>query len=213
MAKFRTALAACALLAISFSCEAAKVTVVGLFPNKAVLVIDGAPPRTMSVGQTSPEGVKLIAVGNGNAVVEIEGQRQTLDMGEHFATSSPGANQSVTLAADARGHFNADGKVNGRGVRFLVDTGATLVALPGQDARRLGIDYRKGEQGTVQTAAGPAPAFKIRLDTVQVGDVLLYQVDGVVIETGLEIALLGMSFLNRTEMRREGQNMVLTKRF
>lgn len=201
------------MLAVSAAAHAAKVTVVGLFPGKALLVINGAPPRTLSVGQSSPEGVRLIAVGNGNATIEFDGQRQTLEMGEHFATGGGSTAQSVTLAADSRGHFNADGRVNGRGVRFLVDTGATLVALPARDAQRLGIDYRKGEPGMVQTAAGPAPAFKVRLDTVQVGELLLYQVDGMVIEAGLEIALLGMSFLNRTEMRREGQNMVLTKRF
>jgi len=103
--------------------------------------------------------------------------------------------------------------VNGGSVRFLVDTGATTIALPAADARRLGIDYLKGPRGIVQTAGGPTAAYKVTLDTVRVGDIAINSVDAVVIEAGLPFALLGMSFLNRTEMKREGETMVLTKRF
>jgi aspartyl protease family protein len=124
-----------------------------------------------------------------------------------------GGSGSVTLKADARGHFVADGQVNGGTVRFLVDTGATTIALPAADAKRLGIDYLKGERGMVQTANGTAPAYRVKLDTVRLGDITINGVEGVVLEGGLQTALLGMSFLNRTEMKRDGETMVLTKRF
>jgi aspartyl protease family protein len=195
------------------SAFAANITVVGLFPGKALVVINGAAPRTLSVGQSSPEGVKLIATDSKSATLEFEGKKQVLEIGEHFATSAPGSIPTVTLSADTRGHFMVQGRVNNGGLRMLVDTGATLVAIPARDATRLGIDYRKGEAGSVQTAAGPTPAYRVRLDSVTVGDITINQVDGVVLESGLEFALLGMSFLNRTEMKREGQTMTLTRRF
>jgi len=129
--------------------------------------------------------------------------------------SAPAASdrQSVTLAADPRGHFFMDGAVNGNPMRFLVDTGATVVALPAADARRLGLDYRKGQPGFTNTAGGVVQAYRIKLDRVRLGDIELNAVDAVVIERGLDIALLGMSFLNRVEMKREGQTMTLIRRF
>ncbi len=206
-------LLALAVLASPLTASSASITVVGLFPGKALVVINNAAPRTLSIGQTSPEGVKLIATDTKSATLEFQGKKQVLDIGEHFATSAPGSVPTVTLAADTRGHFVVAGSLNGGSVRFLVDTGATLVAIPARDATRLGIDYKKGQAGMAQTAAGPTPAYRVRFDSVQVGDITINQVDGMVIEGGLDIALLGMTFLNRTEMKREGQTMTLTKRF
>lgn len=202
-----------AVLSIPHVAVAANITVVGLFPGKALVVINNAAPRILSVGQTSPEGVKLLATDTKSATLEFEGKKQVLEIGEHFATTAPGSVPSVTLAADTRGHFVTMGSINGGSMRFLVDTGATVVSIPGRDAARLGIDYRKGQPGMAQTAAGPTPVWRVKLDTVTIGDVTINQVDGIVMENGLDIALLGMSFLNRTEMKREGQMMTLTKRF
>ena len=98
-------------------------------------------------------------------------------------------------------------------MRFLVDTGASMVALPGRDAERLGLDYRKGPRGIIQTAGGNAIAYRVKLDRVKVGGIELTNVDGVVLEQGLDIALLGMSFLNRVQMQRDGQSMVLIRRY
>ena len=104
--------------------------------------------------------------------------------------------------------------MNGSRVRFLVDTGATLVTLPAADATRLGIDYRRGQQAVSQTANGRVLVYRVKLDSVSVGDMTLLGVDAVVHDSpGLDIALLGMSFINRTEMRREGANLKLTKRY
>jgi aspartyl protease family protein len=195
---------------------AAEVSVIGLFPGKAVVVIDGGAPRVLSVGQKPVEGVTLISTERETATFLIDGQKKTLKLGQHQSApaSAPSAPQSATLTADPRGHFVVDGQINGGSVRFLVDTGATAVSLSASDAARLGIDYRKGQPGLMGTANGSAVAYRVRLDTVRVGDIVVNNVDAAVLEGNqMPFALLGMSFLNRMEMRREGQTMVLIKRF
>jgi aspartyl protease family protein len=193
---------------------AADVALIGLIGDKAaVLAVDGGEPKTVKVGQKW-RGIAVISVEPGRATVEIDGKQRVLQIGQHYRGAAAASDRaSVTLAADSRGHFVAEGAVNGVPVRFLVDTGATLIALPAADAQRLGIDYRKGERGMVQTAGGPAAAYRVRLDTVKLGAIELNGVEGMVIEQGLGIALLGMSFLNRVEMKRDGQMMMLIRRF
>lgn len=192
---------------------ATSVSVVGLFKDKAIVSIDGGKPRTLSVGQTV-QGVKLVAADSGSARFEVEGKRRTLGMGQSFAgAATPPARQSVSLSADARGHFSAHGSLNGYPMSFLVDTGATAIAISAADARRIGIDYRSGQAVNVGTAAGVVPAWRVKFGTVKVGGITVHEVDGMVMETGLGVPLLGMSFLNRMEMRRDGQTMTLTRRY
>ncbi len=202
-----------ALVLAASAAHGAEIGVIGLFPGKAVLVIDGAAPKTYALGATVAPGATLLAVGQDSVTLEIDGKRQTLALDEHVNRTPAAGAASVTLQADGRGHFMAQVQINGGMVPMLVDTGATLIALPAQDARRLGIDYQKGQRGLVSTANGPVPVYRTRLDTVRIGGIVLNQVDAVVQENGLPYALLGMSFLNRTEMRREGGQMTLTKRF
>ena len=194
---------------------AAEVTLIGLFPGKAVVTVDRGAPRTLAVGQSTPEGVKLVAVEKAGVVVEVDGQRERLEMGQHFETAAQtGERGSVTLAPDDRGHYLADGQVNGMHVRFLVDTGATMVSLPSTEATRLGIDWRKGRKGYSRTANGLSIVYAVMLDSVALGGITLYNVEGLVHDAaGLDTALLGMSFLARTDMKREGQNLTLVKRY
>lgn len=194
--------------------QAADISVVGLFPNKAVLVIDGGSPKTYSVGATIIDGVKLVAATDSSATIDNNGRRQTIAIGDHVSRAPASSGRSsTTLQADSRGHYMVQGQINGGSVRMLLDTGATMIALPASEAVRLGIDYRKGQTAYLNTANGTVAAYQVRLNTVKVGDIEINQVDAVVQEQGLPIILLGMSFLNRTEMRRDGQQMVLTKRF
>lgn len=192
---------------------ATSVSVVGLFKDKAIVSIDGGKPRTLSVGQTV-QGVKLVGADSGSARFDVDGKRRTLSMGQSFAGGpTVAARQSVSLTADARGHFSANGSLNGYPMSFLVDTGATAIAISAADARRIGIDYRGGQAVNVGTAAGVVPAWRVKLSTVKVGSITVHQVDGMVMETGLNVPLLGMSFLNRMEMKRDGQTMTLTQRY
>jgi aspartyl protease family protein len=207
----------CSALALALAtlpALAAHVSFVGTIGDKAaILVIDDRAPKTLKVGQTFA-GVTLVSVAGERAVVEVEGERRTLVRGQHYQGRAAGdQRQSATLAADTRGHFFTEGAVNGSPVRFVVDTGATMVALPATDAVRLGLDYRKGQLAVTKTAAGVVPVYRVRFDSVRVGTIELNGVEGVVIEQGLEVALLGMSFLNRVEMQHAGQLMTLTRRF
>ena len=166
----------------------------------------------MRVGQAAG-GVRVIAVERDQAILEFDGQRHTMQRGQLASTGEGSGRPSVTLSADTRGHFVADGTVDGVPVRFVVDTGATLVALPADEATRIGIDYHRGEIAITHTAAGTVPVYRVRLDRVRLGSIEIDGVDAVVIERGLEVALLGMSFLQRVEMRNDGQLMVLTRRY
>lgn len=206
-----------ALAGVAGPAAAADVALIGVIGDKAaVLAIDGGEPKTVKVGQKW-RGITVLAVEKTRALIEVDGAKRALALGQHYrgagSAADAGGRQSVTLAAGPSGHFGAEGTINGVGVRFIVDTGATYVALPGALATSLGIDYRKGVRGVTQTANGPVAAFRVRFDTIRVGGIELAGVDGIVIETGLPVALLGMSFLNRVDMRREGDTMVLVRRF
>ena len=204
---------ALAALLLALPVSAADVGLVGVFPGKAaVLVIGGGAPTTVKVGR-SAQGVRVVSADEAQAVIEVDGKRRTLRLGQYASSASEDERQQATLTADPNGHFFAQGQVNGGSVRFLVDTGATMIALPGSTADRLGIDYRKGPHGMIQTAAGPAPAYQVKLDEVRLGGIRLQNVDAVVLQSELGVALLGMSFLNRVEMQRDGQSMVLIRRY
>jgi len=193
---------------------AADIALIGTFESKAaILSLDAGAPKTLRVGQTFG-GITLIAVEKDRATIEVDGKRRELVRGQTYSSgrAASGA-QSATLSAGAGGHFMADGQINGTPIRFMVDTGASTIAIPAGEAIRLRIDYKKGRRGTTQTAAGPAEVFLVRLDSVRVGDIEVLNVEAVVIERGLDIALLGNSFLNRMDMRRDGATMTLIRKF
>ena len=206
-----------ALLLPSFWIHAADIAVTALFNGKAVLVVDGGKPRTLSVGQSTPEGVKLLSASSDSAVVEYRGERQTLTTGQGTrvgSSAAAGTAAQTTLTADSRGHFLTTGSINGVSVRFMVDTGATAIALSTAEARRLGIDYLAGVPGRAATANGAVRTYRVKLDTVRVGDIELNNVEGTVLDgAGPGIVLLGMSFLNRTHMVRDGDRLTLTRRY
>lgn len=196
---------------------AADIHVVALTANKAVVRINGGKTQVLSVGQSTPEGVRLIDATSSEAVFEFGGKRRTLAAGQGAAVATvaePRRGESIILTADSRGHFITSGTVNGTSLRFLVDTGATSVVLSSSDARSAGINYLAGTRAVTQTANGAVPAYTVKLDRLQIGDVTVSNVDAIVIEGGkLPIALLGMSFLNRMEMKRDGQTMTLIRRY
>jgi aspartyl protease family protein len=198
------------------SAEAADISLIGVFAGRgAVLVIDGGAPQSLKIGQRSGT-VTLVSVDKSSAVIEEAGQRRTLGIGQHLVTAGQGGSKAaqITLQADGSGHFVSEGAVNGAATRFLVDTGATVVALSGKDARQMGIDFTSGEKAIAMTANGPVPVYRIKLDSVKLGSIELLNVDAMVLDGGgLTQPLLGMSFLNRLEMRRDGDSMTLKRRY
>ncbi len=209
-------------LLVSTGATALDVNLVGLFPNKAVVQIEGGALQTLSVGQKTRDDITLLSVDRDGAMFDIQGRRVTLTMGPARRQTSPAAAAQTSPAAEAnyavvrtneRGDLVADGEVNGTPVRFAVDTGATFITLPAREASRLGLDHHNGQKVVMETANGNIFAYRLKLDTVSVGGVAVHDVDAVITEgNSLPIALLGMSFLNRTDMKREGTILTLTKR-
>jgi aspartyl protease family protein len=194
-----------------------RVNVVGLFSGKALLVINGGAPRTLAVGQTSPEGVKLLAADSTQAVLEVEGKRKELGMGQGASVAGAAASSApsgMTLYASRDGHFFGEGSINGKPIKFLVDTGATSVSMSSAEARRLGIDYVAGHEAATSTAAGVVKAWVVTLNSVKLGGVVLNQVEGNVIDgDSPPFVLMGMSALIRLDMKRDGMTMTLTKKY
>ncbi len=194
--------------------DAANVGLAGLFSGKALLTINGGAPRIVALGATSEEGVMVVAIDGDTATLEVDGKKRVLRVGQNVASQSSGSGPaSAVLTADGRGHFMTTGTINGASVRFIVDTGASLIALGASDARRMGIDASKGQLGRTQTANGITVVSYVKLDTVRVGDIVLNNVDASVFQHDMPVALLGMSFLNRMEMQHSGNTMTLKKRY
>lgn len=197
---------------LSSAAAAIDLGLAGVTASKAMVIVDGGEPHSLAVGQTV-EGVKLVAIQGDQAVFEVNGKKRSLRVGQHAVGSTSGDGGKVVLTADGQGHFLTNGTINGVSVRFLVDTGATMVSLGASDARRVGLDGNQGERGVTQTANGQAMVSRVKLDTIRIGDITLHGVDALIHQNDMPIALLGMSFLNRMEMQRDGGSMTLKKRF
>jgi aspartyl protease family protein len=203
------------LFAISMA-QAANVEVVALSEGRATVVVDKGKPKTVRAGELVVPGVKLISANREAAVVEVDGKRETVTLGSGgiSTAAAAGNNSSTTLTADARGHFMTSGTINGAQISFMVDTGATMVSMGPNDAKRAGINYLQGQRGAVNTANGVAAAYRVKLDEVKIGNITLNNIDGLVHESqDMPIVLLGMSFLSRVNMNREGDTMTLRKRY
>ncbi len=184
--------------------QAVWVRVVAIGPNYAQLEINQGTVRTLRPGDDSPEGVRLLSLTATHAEVQANGISQKLALGQKMAPMA-------VLQADARGHYVTEIGIDGRPTRAVVDTGATGIAFSRNEAERLGIAWQGGRPITVQTAAGPRPGYVVTLDSVQVGGIVLRQVDAIVssVPDAPAITLLGMSFLGRLEMKQQGNQLLL----
>lgn len=183
--------------------------------RSALLVIDGIP-HAVQVG-TTVQGVRLVSLEEGRAVVEVGGQRLALALGAApgriAAQDGGGAARQIILTAGSGGHFMAQGAINGRATNFMIDTGATDVAISQVEADRLGLRYASGRRMITHTANGTAPAWLIQLSSVRVADVEVYNVSAVVIPSDMPHVLLGNSFLSRFQMKRDNEQMTLEQRY
>jgi aspartyl protease family protein len=182
--------------------------------SKALLMINGAP-HTLSVGSTV-KGVTLRRVMPGQAEIEIGGKSLLVAIGGAPASIGSGGGGGATgreilIAAGPGGHFVTSGQINGKPVQFMVDTGATVVAMGRSEAERIGIDWKKGQPGMGQTAAGMVTAYGVSLTSVRIGDVEVFGVNAMVLPAEMPFILLGNSFLSRFSMRRDTNVMKLEK--
>ncbi len=211
------------LLALAIGCCGANgalaqsVALAGMLGQRALVIVDGSPPKSVAAGE-SHKGVKVLSTEGDTAMVEVAGRRQTLRVGD--APVSVGGTggaamggEKIVLTAGSGGHFFKQGQINGKSVELLVDTGATSVGIGIEDAKRLGLNYQAGQPVRMSTANGMTIGWRIKLASVRVGDVEIFDVDGVVSSGSMPYVLLGNSFLTRFQMTRTNDQMVLLKRY
>lgn len=213
----RTLIAAALCFWSSMACAqdaGASVSLSGVMGDKALLVVNGAP-KTLAVGSVHA-GVKLISVSAQDAVVEVNGKRVQLNLGGTHVnlggSSSAGSGSRIVLTAGSGGHFVTQGSINGRSVRFLVDTGATTIAMSQAEAERIGLKYKGGQLGSASTANGQVMMYRTKLDSVRINDVQVFNVDAAVLVAPMDMVLLGNSFLTRFQMKRENNLLTLDKK-
>jgi len=182
--------------------------------TKALLMINGAP-HTLAVGSTI-KGVTLKRVMPGQAEVEIAGKTLMVAMGGAPASVGGGGGSSangreILIAAGPGGHFVTSGQINGKAVQFMVDTGATTVAMGRSEAERIGVDWKQGQRGLSQTAGGVVPVYVVSLTSIRIGDVEVFGVNATIVPVEMPFVLLGNSFLGRFSMRRDSNVMRLEK--
>ena len=203
-----------ALCLIAGLLQAADILVLGLFRDMAILRVDGKQFK-LRTGEVSPEGIKLISANSEEAILEINGQRETYQLGSHISSSFSAPEKAGAMIRPINGMYKVNGFINRQPVEFLVDTGASSIAMNANQARKLGINFRyEGEEGYSSTASGYAKIYKLKLDSVQIGDIVVKNVEAAVLEGNFPTtALLGMSFLNRVNMKRDGQLLMLEKKW
>lgn len=212
-----TALLATLLLTLVGQTFAQTVGLSGMLGGRALVIVDGSPPKSVAAGE-SYKGVKVVSTQGDMAVLEIAGKRHTLRVGD--APASVGGNgdaqaggNRVVLTAGSGGHFMTLGQINGRAAQMMVDTGATGVGISVADAERMGINYKAGKPMQASTANGIISGWRIKLNSVQIGDVVVREVDAAVTSGSMPYVLLGNSFLTHFQMTRTNDQMVLEKRY
>ena len=166
---------ASSLLLLCAVAQAQQVVLTGILGSKALLLVDGKPPRSVAAGE-SYMGVKVMSVTGDTVVVDLAGRRVTLRMGDAPAQvggKGPAGGNRIVLTADSRGHFFTPGRINNQAMQFMVDTGASFISLSVAEAERIGLDYRRGQPIAMSTANGSVQGWRVRLAAVRIGDVQL----------------------------------------
>lgn len=211
-----TGIVALAYGAMPWAARAQSVAMTGGMGSKALLVVNGGAPKALAAGDTH-QGVKVLSVSADQVAIEVAGKRQTVRLGEapvSIGGSGGGANGTqIVLSAVSGGHFVTQGQVNGRSTRFMVDTGATSVAMGADEARRMGINFERGDRFYGNTANGPVVGYRVSLTSVRIQDVEVFNVEAAVLPQPMPHILLGNSFLTRFQMKKENDTLTLTKRY
>ncbi len=213
----RLAPVACLVVAtlLSFASHGQTVGLAGVLGSRALLMVNGGAPRSVGAGE-SYQGVKLVSVAGDQAVIDIGGQRITVRLGESPASvggRGVANGTRIVLTSDSRGHFISQGLINGQAMQFMVDTGATVMAISVAEADRMNLDYKSGAPVRMSTANGVSQGWRITLNAVRVGDVELTNLDAVIVPASMPYVLLGNNFLTQFQMTRSNDQMVLERRY
>jgi aspartyl protease family protein len=204
-------------LFVAATAHSQSVTLSGMVGSKALLIVDSSAPKIVATGE-SFNGVKVVSTQGDTAVLMVGGKRLNMRVGDAPASvgeqaGSKSSGSKIVLHVGDGGHFLAQGSINGKSTQFMVDTGATAVAMGAAEAKRMGIDYTSGKPVRMNTANGQALGYLLTLNTVRIGDVEVQNVEAIVSQQAMPYVLLGNSFLTRFSMRRDNDQMVLERRF
>ena len=127
---------------------------------------------------------------------------------QNIVTTIDGATKEIVLVRNAHSHYVTNGLINDVGVVFLLDTGATEIAIPEGLAKKIGL--LKGRRYTVKTANGNTNAYRTRLDSASIGDISRYDLNATILTNmqGNEV-LLGMNFLKHFEIIQKGKTLTI----
>ena len=192
----------------------APIEIVGLFKDRA-FVKTSSGERMLRVGETTQDGVMLVAADADEATIRYQGKQFKVNLSNRVGTHFKAASKAqLTINKDELGQYRVRGTVNEQFVSFLVDTGASIVAMSSHEAADLGINYTMSDEvGSVVTAQGTATAYFVILDKVTIGGIEATNVRGAVIEGRYPVEiLLGMSFLNRVSMQEDDGVLKLTQK-
>jgi aspartyl protease family protein len=209
----RRHLIAAALLGGIGSARADGVQLAGRMGERA-LVARGGQTFTLRPGEPR-EGLTLLRWEGEAAIVQPEGGGAPLVLRPGAGPVSIGAQRgtagvrTISIPVGTGGHFVANGSINGQPVRFMVDTGATVVSMGRDDARRLGLDTSGPPSGLAQTANGVVPVHRVQLRSVRIGEVEIALVEASVIPVSMPYVLLGNSYLSRFTLVRTNDVMRL----
>jgi len=201
------ALLACLMLGAAGPAWATTVFVMGITDSNVQLIIDKSAVRQIGIGETTPEGVKLLGIENGVALLQVDRRTMRLAIGQ--STSSE---LVVQMGPDRQ--FRVTAYINGIAVRALIDTGASNVALTVGIADRVGVNYQGARRHISHTANGAVGSYAVSIPSIQIGDIVLTNVQGSVLESRIsqnDEVLIGNSFLSQVHMQRSGNTMVITR--
>ncbi len=198
------------------------LSIIGTTEDTAVITINDKTYYLRENEQT-PEGFKLTKIEETQLELEFEQHRSTYPFGFSSRLNAPATvpvaappvqKQEISIVPDAQGSYFVRGYIGNNSVRFLVDTGATSVAMNSQHAAQLGINYRQqGTKRLVSTASDVVTAYSVTIPQLRVGEIPIYAVNAFVIEGKQpDTILLGMNVLRQLEMEHQGSLLVLKQR-
>jgi aspartyl protease family protein len=190
-----------------------RVMVNALLSKAAIVTINGRQ-QMVKLKQLTLEGYRLLELKDNGVILEVNGKPKLYKLGVSIGPSRATGSARETIARDSNGMYRVDGVINGASVTFLVDTGATFVAINSQVAEAADIDYRRfGKPTMASTASGMVVAYRVKLNEVSVGSIKLNMIDAMVLEGSFPvIPLLGMSFLSQVKMLDKGVMLTLEQR-
>ena len=210
------ALLTCVLFGQPAWAEDERIEVTALLGSKAMIVVDGAR-HVLSVGDSTETGITLLSIEEDGVRLRVGGEEDFYPLGSTQVSTRYSRPQKLQerVYRDSSGMYRSAGSINGQMVSFLVDTGASAIAMSANEARRLGIDYLvTGRPMAVNTASGTARAWAVTLDRVTLGKIELRNIPAAVVDgSGPQDVLLGMSFLERLNVQHQGEVMVLEMKF